>query len=180
MLLACFAVYCLVAVVGITAGLVHLTLRGSAEPEVATVPLELKGFTTVRPADWTVQAPNDSLTFDGLASLASPDGTGTIEIAADTLGLEPASLCDVMMETAVEQGIASGSAKAMDPVTIDGRTAEHRRWSSEAGGESYMADAYCVEHGDGSLYILGEVTVPEGAESLPEVSLMIEQWAWSS
>lgn len=179
-MLACFTVYCLVTITGITAGIVHLTLQRNAEPEIAMVPLELDEFSTVRPADWNEVESTDSLTFTGIVAFQTADETRSIDISADKLELTPESLCDIMLETAVEQGVASGSAETLDPVTIDGRPAEHRRWSSEAGGESYVADAYCVAHGDGSLYILGEVVVPEGAEPLEEIPLMIEQWSWNS
>lgn len=176
-LLACLGAYLLVAVLGITGGLVYLVTQRNAAPEM--VPLELTQFSTVRPAGWTEEFPGDDEVSDVLTTFKAPDDSAEFVIALDKVGVEHGKFCDVMMDLAKEQGLAGSSAESLDPVTIDGRSAEHRRWSGEVDGESFLSDAYCVDVDGTTLYLLAEYTHPEKAEPRQEIAIMLEQWSWN-
>lgn len=177
--LACGIILCLVLLLVIVGGLVYLVVQRGAEEQIATVPLELEGITTVIPEGWVAVESSADVGLDVLAARESPDTDERVTISRLVVDLDAADICEMMQGSAKEQGLATESAEILDPVMVDGVSALHYQWIAYAEERWHQGDVYCMDHSSGTVIMLAENSTDAEAAPTPAGALVLEGWRWT-
>lgn len=176
--LVCACSFSLVMVLVIVGGLVFLLSR-SGEQEIATVPLEVEGITTVVPEGWAEIENPTGVGMETLASYESPDTDERLTLVRLEVDLDAQGICETLQDSAKEQGLATESVEVLDPVMVDGVSARHHRWIGYSEQRWQHSDAYCMDHDSGTVFLLAENETDEEATPTPAGELMLEHWRWT-
>ena len=178
--LTCGLGFCLVMVMVIVGGLVLLVSQRREASQIATVPLEVDGISTVIPEGWNQLDTEGDAGLDILAVHESPDGAERLTISRVEVELDAEGICELLQDSAKEQGLATESAEILEPVTVDGTSALRYQWIAYDQGSWQQSDAYCMDHSSGTVFVMAENETDEEAVPSPAAALMLEQWRWTA
>lgn len=178
--LICGLGFCLVMVLVIVGGLVFLVVQRQEASQIATIPLEVDGISTVIPAGWNELGTDGDAGLDILAVHESPDGAERLTISRLVAELDAQGICELLQDSAKEQGLATESADVLDDVMVDGTSALHYQWIAYDQGTWQQSDAYCMDHSSGTVFVMAENETEEEALPSPAAALMLEQWRWTA
>lgn len=171
---------CLTASLLIAAGVVVLAGRLFTEPDIPTEAFEGTGYTTVIPSGWTELEAENSFVYLYEVQLQSPDEADNLTIVrVDVPDWSAEVICEQLVESAQEQGLATESAGRVGEVGIDGITAEHYSWSGYDGEDWHQADVLCMNDEEGPMFVLAEHDGADEAEPLPVLEKVVEEWTWT-
>lgn len=163
----------------IAGGLIFLVVRNSAKEQIATVPLEVDGITTVVPEDWAPLHINGDAGLNILAVRESPDTDERVTISRVVVELDATGICELLQDSAKEQGLATESVDILDPVMVDGVSALHYQWIGYSEEQWQHTDAYCMDHSSGTVFLMAENSADDEAAPTPAGELMLEEWRWT-